>query len=389
MWGVLCACSWTWCIGMYLPVILINRFGWPGFIAFAVPNIVGCAGLAFVLHAIGRKRGQAPFPVREVSEQIVTRHAGMMAAFSLVTVAFQVFFATWLVEELIPNLSLQWWMPMLVGVVVYLLGLVFAFLSDRDWLAIAIVTYGISIAAAIIIGPDAAGALDRVPASGAVENQRLWWVIPTLAFGFLLCPYLDLTFHRAAQTAAKPRAAFAIFGVTFAIMLALTVLLWFGVDVWTNHLAAMFAVGHIFAQLIFTVGVHLREARLSPAFGNTHARAWTMPLPAIAAFALPIARLLIDPNNAGEWTYLFFLACYGLLFPAYVLVAMATGRPLRSRGGWMVFTIAVLACVPLYAQGFLFNRTWWLLLPVALFMVWGHVRRAKSVSTGATAVRRD
>jgi hypothetical protein len=263
---------------------------------------------------------------------------------------------------------------MLVGIVVYLLGVVFAFLTDRDWLALAIITYAISLSAAVIIG---IGALDRVPATGSIAMDRLWWVVPTLAFGFLLCPYLDLTFHRAAQSAARPRAAFTIFGITFSMMLILTVLLWFSAGVWQRPIAAMLAAGHIFAQLIFTIGVHLRETRLTPVFANAHARSWAMLAPALAAFALPIARLVLDASVAGEWMYLSFLACYGLLFPAYVILAMATGRPLRSRSERLAFITAVIACMPLYAQGFLFNRTWWLLPPVALFMAWGHLRKAR------------
>ncbi len=369
LWGLFCACSWTWCIGMYLPAILIQRFGWPGFIAFAIPNVLGCAGMAFVLHAAAKKRCQTPL---FVSEQLVAGHARMMLAFSLVTVAFQVFFATWLVDELVPNLGLQQWMPIVIGVVVYLLGLVFSFLGDRDWLALAIITYAVSIAAMWVIG---FSALDHLTSVGTVPADRLWWVIPTLAFGFLLCPYLDLTFHRAAQSAEKPRAAFTVFGITFALMLILTVMLWCDGTLWTRRVAALLAVGHIFAQLIFTIGVHLREARLSPAIEASHARAWAMLAPLLAAAALTIARLALNADVAGEWVYLSFLACYGLLFPAYVITAMATGRPLRtSRDRWL-FAGITLACVPMCAQGFLFNRTWWLLPPVALFMIWGHMRR--------------
>ena len=40
-WGLFCACSWTWCIGMFLPVILIRDLGGAGFLAFAIPNLFG------------------------------------------------------------------------------------------------------------------------------------------------------------------------------------------------------------------------------------------------------------------------------------------------------------------------------------------------------------
>ena len=48
-WGLFCASSWTWCIGMYLPVLLLRHFGWPGVLAFVVPNVAGCVAFGYVL----------------------------------------------------------------------------------------------------------------------------------------------------------------------------------------------------------------------------------------------------------------------------------------------------------------------------------------------------
>ena len=39
-WGLYLASSWTWCIGMFLPIILLERYGWQGFFMFAIPTIV-------------------------------------------------------------------------------------------------------------------------------------------------------------------------------------------------------------------------------------------------------------------------------------------------------------------------------------------------------------
>lgn len=343
---------------MFLPVLLIERFGWGGFIAFAVPNVLGCTAMGFLW-----KRGQTPLPA----------HGPMLAGFSIVTVAFQVFFATWLVSELVPNMSLPWWAAPAVGLVAYLIGLVFSFSSDRDWLGLSLATYALSLAAVFVIG---GAGVDRVSMRGSLPDDRLWWLVPTLCFGFGLCPYLDLTFHRAARAASSSRAAFSVFGVAFAIMLALTVLLWFSPDVWYRRAAALVAIGHIFAQLIFTIGVHLREVRLSPSFSRPIARLIAIALPAIAVGSLALARALIDRDHAGEWTYLGFLSCYGLIFPAYVMVAIVSGRPLRSAGEWIAFGVVIVASIPLYAKGFLFDQTPWLVAPVALFVVWGLWRRA-------------
>ena len=50
-WGIYCASSWTWCIGMYLPIIMLRLFGWPGFLVFAIPNLVGLVGFGYLCSA--------------------------------------------------------------------------------------------------------------------------------------------------------------------------------------------------------------------------------------------------------------------------------------------------------------------------------------------------
>ena len=71
-WGLYCTTSWTWCIGMYLPLILLRDYGWPGFIAFAIPNVLGCAAFGYVVDA---KR----------SDALRARFRGAMIAFGAAT----------------------------------------------------------------------------------------------------------------------------------------------------------------------------------------------------------------------------------------------------------------------------------------------------------------
>ena len=70
------ACSWTWCIGMYLPVLLIRDFGWWSFAAFAIPNCLGAAGFGWAVLTEARSRS------------LMLMHAPAIRAFALVTVAF-------------------------------------------------------------------------------------------------------------------------------------------------------------------------------------------------------------------------------------------------------------------------------------------------------------
>ncbi|HWB19699.1 MAG TPA: hypothetical protein VG711_05310, partial [Phycisphaerales bacterium] len=93
LWGVFCACSWTWCIGMYLPRIMIERWGWPGFLVFAVPNVIGCAAMGYVVKSAARSR------------EIGSRHGRAMIAFSIVTIAYHAFFLTWFFSLPLANIE--------------------------------------------------------------------------------------------------------------------------------------------------------------------------------------------------------------------------------------------------------------------------------------------
>ena len=63
-WAAYLACSWTWCIGMFLPVLLYRDFGLRGFILFAVPNVLGAAAMGWVLRTPAS------------SSRLVSRHPG-------------------------------------------------------------------------------------------------------------------------------------------------------------------------------------------------------------------------------------------------------------------------------------------------------------------------
>ena len=48
-WGIFLGVSWTWCIGMFLPVLLLRDLGPGAFVVFAVPNVIGLYLLAPVV----------------------------------------------------------------------------------------------------------------------------------------------------------------------------------------------------------------------------------------------------------------------------------------------------------------------------------------------------
>src|SRR4051812_32860256 len=76
-WAVYLATSWTWCIGMFLPVLLVRDYGTWGWFVFALPNVVGAAAMGWILRT------------REQSVRIVDQHRFACLAFSFVTITFQ------------------------------------------------------------------------------------------------------------------------------------------------------------------------------------------------------------------------------------------------------------------------------------------------------------
>ncbi len=369
LWGLFCTSSWTWCIGMFLPFLLLRLWGWPGFWAFFIPNVLGCALFGFVL-------------TPERSRTLVKDLGWMMAVFSAVTVAYQCFFAGWASHEFfVRQGAMTTVVSTGVPIGMLMLAMWLALRRDRDWLAMgamACAAAWVAIAWSLAAGdtgmsgaaPGDSLAISRAP---LVPLDRLTWAVPTIAFGFLLCPYLDLTFHRAVQNAPQPRLAFATFGACFALMLLGVATLYradSGTPEITPALAVLWAV-----QLTFTTGAHIRELFKAPP--SAQIPAW-IPTGLVAlavllgtpAFALSLGPALPVDSPAlfggamrtllpGEPVYLAFLGAYGLLFPAYVWI--------QGRGGSQrLFTIVVLVGLPCYLLGAWEFATYLMPVPVLL-----------------------
>jgi hypothetical protein len=178
-WALFLGSSWTWCIGMFLPVIFIRHLGIWGWIVFAVPNVIGAAAMGWVLSEPGK------------SERIVHDHAAACSAFSAVTIAFHVFFLLWFVPRLI---GLPLTAAALALASIYLL--LTAWRQSWD-LPTAAIVWIFSVACALLFLSRSGGTHIRMTGSESSFNSI--WLAPVCIFGFLLNPYLDLTFHRARQ----------------------------------------------------------------------------------------------------------------------------------------------------------------------------------------------
>lgn len=354
--GFALATSWTWCIGMFAPIVIGQLMGWPGIVAFAIPNILGCALFGYLRSA-------------ERSREETRDHAAMMAFFSAATIAYQVFFAGWLWGPVLgenfrmtPGEGTALASGAIFGAAVLLAAIPRGVL----WM-LAALAYPLSLLTfaflpwSFIFGGESRGiAFNSLALEGAWAPMDLALVLPTIVFGFALSPNLDLTFHRARQevpAGARP-TNFAIFGVTFASMLVLTVCYLAAGPGALNNPAVR---SHLAIQLALTSALHLSELRLVRIAPN--ARLFL----GLGAGFVGLLAALLAPNRD---TYLRFLGLYGLLFPAYAFLALRlVGRPRPIH--WIALLVSLAMVTPLLDQSFTDEPTLW--TPLAVIVPVGAV----------------
>ncbi len=183
-WGLFCACSWTWCIGMFMPIILLRDFGWPGFLVFAIPNVLGCAAFGYVLRNAGRRA------------ELLQQHQRAAVLFSATTIAYHMYFMAFLATMIARGAPRTTLIALGLPAGIYLAGYGFSWMPQRAWPAAAAALYAASIAVFMGVGT---ATLSATQWSGTLTTTDLLCLAPALVFGFLLCPYLDLTFKRALE----------------------------------------------------------------------------------------------------------------------------------------------------------------------------------------------
>jgi hypothetical protein len=356
-WAAFLAVSWTWCIGMFLPVLLMRDYGSPGWWVFAVPNVVGAALMGWVLRA------------PESSAAIVAAHRDTGIAFSVTTIAFHLFFAGWLIRS--------WWHGPALAVVVFVSVLLLALIvmlarADR-WISFLALLVSAFCFAQEWDAHDLSLQLLHFKRPDATD---LLWLAPVSAFGFALCPYLDLTFHRARQAARDfddARAAFSFgFGVFFLSMIAFTAL--YAAPMWYLLKDGYFGLSdsvirlvtiHLVLQSAVTVAFHAREvlqrARQIPLLNRGMSGLVLVGAAVVGAQASNHSGL--GEMDRGERIYRLFMAFYGLVFPAYVWLCMmpGRGRVAPTRRQWVVWMIVVFVVAPTFWLGFIERRMIWLL----------------------------
>lgn len=372
-WSLFLACSWTWCIGMYLPALVLRDYGWWGFLVFAAPNVIGAGAFGYVLRN------------RKGSERFLARHTAAARAFSCITIAFHMYWVPMVLMERFDAFALgaSWQAAGAVGLLVFVIGWALGQAGSTLWRWLATLLYCAS--ALMLLATLATGDFAfALPRAQAYPTWHVAFLVLASCFGFALCPYLDLTFHRALRESPS-RHSFLGFGVAFSLMIFFT--------------AVYFVTGfdalillHVLAQATFTVGVHLRELRsvrprpAGPGIVATRlsavlsaavirrGRRWLILLPALAV----LAALPLRGTEAREFTYQAFMTMYGLVFPLYIFM-FALPRPLAEpdRRGAVQFAVAALMSLPAFYLAFVAHIPYLLAYPFVALAIWWWSRRGK------------
>ena len=349
-WAFYLACSWTWVIGMYLPVILVRDFGLAGWLAFAIPNVIGAAAMGWIISS------------RQRAMDIIEFHFTAVSIFTAVTIGFQIY-------------ALLWLMPLLVGMwggLFVAAALMCAlFLRAAENLATRLngaAVWFFSMAIFIMLG--LSGVLEMPAMTGGQPARGLIGLIPACMLGFLLCPYLDISFlaSRVQMEGAEARRAFTLgFGVLFLAMIFFALL--YALPLLNQSIRGTLAwlvAGHFALQVAFTIAAHTRVSRTLPA------NVLAILLAGILGGAALLGQIRgYEPFGItlGEVFYRGFMGFYGLIFPAYVLIVMLAGGTLR------LYWIAVAVAMPFFAVGFIGGSMPWTAVGVSFVLIAGGIAR--------------
>lgn len=360
---------------MFLPVLLVRDYGIRAFLIFAVPNMIGAASMGAVLRD------------PQTSVRLVRAHGVACVAFSTITLLFHAFFVAWVVRGLIGTPAL--WITAILAI-----AMIGGAAKDVAARRLAACAFAISLGAfaiAFSMSRNLAAAPIIVASRPATDLIGLTAVC---TFGFALCPYLDLTFHRARQSTG-PRDGSAAFAIGFLVFFPLMILftLWYAPRLapsrWAlipTAIAWVIAV-HLMVQSALTVAFHARAIGSHRRSIGGHPSLVTGGIAIIVLIGglmgLPFAG---RGREAGETAYRLFMFFYALPFPAYVWICMTPLRedpPALHPRRLITFVVAVAMTAPLFWFAFFGGKMLLLAPAVATVFVARFVaRRARADARG-------
>lgn len=351
------ASSWTWLIGMFFPVLMIEDFGWPGWLVFFVPNAIGAASVGLYLSS-ARVAG------------FVRTHAVAVRLFTLVTVFFQGFVFAQLLG--LSGIGDAWGVPPFalsaVGACVVLVAL--AAIVTRVRTLAGVAKWGLPVflfsMIVLLVGHATGGTLTKPPSAGTIPMPAVLLALAGTSLGFLTCPFLDATLLRIRE-ATPGRCGTLAFSLgyfgPFALLVGMTGL--YAGGFLDRAALSHYVFAHMLVQAAYTAGFHAWAWRTLPCplAGMTITRGARFPLGVLliggaAGLLWPLAHLRLG--------YEFLLSAYALPFPAYIwIVCVWAKRP--GRRAMAVWAGAVCVAGPCFAIGYLGKE--WAFVPLGVACV--------------------
>ena len=353
------------------------------------PNVIGAAAVGFVW-----KNATA-------SRAVEQRHGRAMLAFSMATLALHGFvIAAWLPVMF----GWPWAVAALAGAAVV------AAAAERRTPAVALgvaVTL-VSLGCFAYWQKDARlWALD-LPLPDRLGPRDLLLTAPAIAFGFLACPHLDLTLHRARRHTSPPRRPHRVPRrirrrvrrddlVLADVRAAAAADVLAAPGVHARLLADDSLAIHIAAQAALTTGLHLREVkRRGGPRGLILGALFAAMGVALGLTLLPVDVAGVESTRLGfdEIAYRLFLLLYGLPFPVYVLLFLTpVGKRATPRlRGWVALAATGLGA-PFAVLGMVTEETRWLLgvygiVLVAAAVVWWRPQPAREEAAALSPIEK-
>jgi acyl-CoA thioesterase FadM len=216
-WSPTIALSWLWGLGFFYAIHVTFLYGWPGFVAFAVPNALGLALFGCAVEWFGPREG-----LEDSFGRLASRYGGILFVYQVAAVGITLFaFAADYLRPLVGGLAIP--VAVLLAVIASTVGHV-ARVQDFRALHAAMLAVGVASALAAFLLMPAAG-----PARVAAGPDLRFWglVVPSLV-GFLLGPWLDLQHWqrvlRIRREGASAARAYGGAGLLFLALLTLNAL---------------------------------------------------------------------------------------------------------------------------------------------------------------------
>lgn len=353
-WAFFVGTSWTWCIGMFLPALISNEFGFAGWLAFAIPNISGGILMAWMISS------------PDASIRFVTKYRTACALFSWVTIAFHAFFIAWVVGCLLGVGGRV--IALVLSFLIYFLIVkgVEKYVSVVVWFFSTIILVFFFTTAPVVFFPPA-----------VFDLWDLAGVFCVSVFGFLTCPFFDLTFHRAIQK--SPVRSVVVFFTGFFLVFLPMILATYLYAPYIYSLLLIKPIGvtfmmvllaaHFIVQSAQTVAYHFRELQNFPERYKVLFVAFCVVLVLVNIPNVDLQGAL--KISFHELVYRSFLVFYGLVFPSYFFNKILVESDCDGSCEWglskmVEFAVFFVFSFPFYWLGFI-NKNY-MLLPLGVII---------------------